>query len=145
MSLHITEFEGGQALSDFRIQQLLPRLQAVHPKIAGIAARYVHLVASDHAFTPQERERLAALLTYGEPYLGASEGPLLVVTPRLGTVSPWASKATDIAHNCGLAIRRIERAVEYRVQMASGWLGGQAALEPAQLEAVASLLHDRMT
>ncbi len=144
MSLHITEFEGGQALSDFRIQQLLPRLQAVHPKIAGISARYVHLVASEHVFTPQERERLAALLTYGEPYRGADEGPLLVVTPRLGTVSPWASKATDIAHNCGIAIRRIERAVEYRLQMASGWLS-KATLEPAQLQAVAALLHDRMT
>jgi phosphoribosylformylglycinamidine synthase len=145
VSLHITEFEGGQALSDFRIQQLLPRLQTVHPKIAGIAARYVHLVASDHALTPAERERLAALLTYGEPYAGPGDGPLLVVTPRFGTVSPWASKATDIAHNCGLAVRRIERAVEYRLQMASGWLGGKKALEPAQLAAAASLLHDRMT
>ena len=46
-----------------------------------------------------------------------------MVTPRLGTVSPWASKATDIAHNCGIAIRRIERVTEYRLQMASGWLG----------------------
>nr|WP_236600021.1 phosphoribosylformylglycinamidine synthase [Ramlibacter alkalitolerans] len=142
--MHITEFEGGQALSDFRIQQLLPRLQAVHPKISGIAARYVHLVASDHAFTAEERERLAALLTYGEPSTGAGQGPLLVVTPRLGTVSPWASKATDIAHNCGLAIRRIERAVEYRLQLASGWLG-KPQLEAAQLAAVADLLHDRMT
>ncbi|MDB5856934.1 MAG: purL [Ramlibacter sp.] len=144
MSLHITEYEGGQALSDFRVQQLLPRLQAVHPKIAGLQARYVHLVATDHVPTAAERERLAALLTYGEPYTGSSEGPLVIVTPRLGTVSPWASKATDIAHNCGLAIRRIERAVEYRLQMAAGWLG-QAKLEPGQLGAVAALLHDRMT
>jgi phosphoribosylformylglycinamidine synthase len=145
VSLHITEFEGGQALSDFRIQQLLPRLQAVHPRIAGLSARFVHLVASDHPFSTAERERLAALLTYGEPYRGGSEGVLLVVTPRLGTVSPWASKATDIAHNCGLAIRRIERAVEYRVQLASGLLGGKPVLEAAQLQAVAALLHDRMT
>ncbi|HEY8356655.1 MAG TPA: phosphoribosylformylglycinamidine synthase, partial [Ramlibacter sp.] len=144
MSLHITEFEGGQALSGFRIQQLLPRLQAVHPKIAGIDARYVHLVASDHAPDAREREQLAALLTYGEPHAGAPEGALLVVTPRLGTVSPWASKATDIAHNCGLAIRRIERVVEYRLAMQSGWLG-KAAMEPAQLADAAALLHDRMT
>jgi phosphoribosylformylglycinamidine synthase len=68
----------------------------------------------------------------------------VIVTPRLGTVSPWASKATDIAHNCGLAMRRIERVVEYRLQLASGWLG-QGKLEPAQLGAVAALLHDRMT
>nr|WP_207190060.1 phosphoribosylformylglycinamidine synthase [Ramlibacter ginsenosidimutans] len=142
--MHITEFEGGQALSDFRIQQMLPRLQAVHPKITGIAARYVHLVASDHAPAPAEKERLAALLTYGEPYTGPTAGPLLVVTPRLGTVSPWASKATDIAHNCGLAVRRIERAVEYRLQIASGWRG-KPALEEDQLGALAALLHDRMT
>jgi phosphoribosylformylglycinamidine synthase len=144
VSLHITEFEGGQALSDFRIQQLLPRLQAVHPRIAGLAARYVHLVASDHAPSGAERERLAALLTYGEPATGGGEGPLLLVTPRLGTVSPWASKATDIAHNCGLAVKRIERVVEYRVLLQSGWLA-KAALDAAQLQAVAALLHDRMT
>ena len=145
MSLHITEFEGGQALSDFRIQQLLPRLQAVHPKISGLVARYVHLVASDHPLDAAERQRLAALLTYGEPAAGGGDGPLLVVTPRFGTVSPWASKATDIAHNCGLAVRRVERAVEFRLQMASGWLGGKASLEPAQLAAAAALVHDRMT
>lgn len=144
MSLHITEFEGGGALSDFRVQQLLPRLQAVHPKIAGLKARFVHLVASDHAPSGAERERLAALLTYGEPYDASADGPLVIVTPRLGTVSPWASKATDIAHNCGLAIKRIERVVEYRVQMQSGWLG-KAALEPAQLADIAGLVHDRMT
>jgi phosphoribosylformylglycinamidine synthase len=144
VSLHITEFEGGQALSDFRIQQLLPRLQAVHPKVAGLAARHVHLVATDHAPEAPERERLAALLTYGEPYRGGADGPLLVVTPRLGTVSPWASKATDIAHNCGLAVRRVERIVEVRLQMASGWFA-KAALEPAQWQDIAALLHDRMT
>ena len=60
MSLHITEFEGGKALSDFRIQQLLPRLQAVHPKIAGLAARLVHLVACDQVPDAAELKRLAA-------------------------------------------------------------------------------------
>ncbi|RYF35276.1 MAG: phosphoribosylformylglycinamidine synthase, partial [Comamonadaceae bacterium] len=145
MSLHITEFEGGQALSSFRIQQLLPRLQAVHPKIAGIRARYVHLVASDHAPDAREREQLAALLAYGELHADAPHDITVIVTPRLGTVSPWASKATDIAHNCGLAIRRIERAVEYQVSLASGLLGGKPALKAEELGAVAALLHDRMT
>ncbi|HZY15318.1 MAG TPA: phosphoribosylformylglycinamidine synthase, partial [Ramlibacter sp.] len=144
MSLHITEFEGGQALSDFRLQQLLPRLQALHPALAGVAARHVHLVASDHAPEPAERERLAALLTYGPAYQGGGEGHLLVVTPRLGTVSPWASKATDIAHNCGLAVRRIERIVEFRLQLRSGWRG-KAGLALEQQQAIAALLHDRMT
>lgn len=144
MSLHITEFEGGNALSEFRAQQLLPRLQAVSDKISGLSARFVHLVAAEHSADGAERERLAALLTYGEPYEGPADGPLIVVTPRVGTVSPWASKATDIAHNCGLAVRRIERIVEYRLQLKSGWLG-KAALDGAALGTVAALLHDRMT
>lgn len=144
MSLHITEFEGGNALSEFRAQQLLPRLQALSDKIAGISARYVHLVGAEQAPGGAERERLAALLTYGDPYPGPVEGPLLVVSPRLGTVSPWASKATDIAHNCGLAVRRIERVVEYRLQLKSAWLG-KASLDERTVAQVAALLHDRMT
>lgn len=145
MTLHITPLEGGNALSTFRAQQLQPALEAIHPKIAGIAARFVHLVARDAAPTPAERERLAALLTYGDPYAGPADGVALFVTPRLGTVSPWASKATDIAHNCGLAVRRIERITEYRISLKGGLLGGKPELSAEQLAQVAALLHDRMT
>ena len=123
MTLHITQFEGGSALSSFRIQQLLPGLQAIHDKISGVAARFVHLVTSDAAPDAALEDQLAALLTYGEPYTGPTDGPLIVVTPRFGTVSPWASKATDIAHNCGLAVRRVERCVEYRITLKAGLLG----------------------
>ncbi len=144
MTLHISSFEGGSALSPFRVQQLLPRLQAIHDRISGIAARYVHLVACDAEPTAELKQQLAALLTYGDPYAGPVEGPLVVVAPRLGTVSPWASKATDIAHNCGLAVHRVERVVEYRLTLKSGLLG-KAALTPEQLGQVAALLHDRMT
>ncbi|MCW2313100.1 phosphoribosylformylglycinamidine synthase [Rhodoferax antarcticus] len=144
MTLQITYFEGGSALSAFRVQQLLPQLQTVHDKISGIAARFVHLVASDQAPSAQLQQQLAALLTYGDPYTGASDGALIVVTPRFGTVSPWASKATDIAHNCGLPVHRVERVVEYRVTLKSGLLS-RPALSAAQLAQVADLLHDRMT
>ncbi|MBX9871025.1 MAG: phosphoribosylformylglycinamidine synthase [Burkholderiaceae bacterium] len=144
MTLHISSYEGGSALSSFRVQQLLPRLQAIHDKISGIAARYVHLVAGEAAPTPEQQRQLAALLNYGDPYAGPAEGPLVVVAPRLGTVSPWASKATDIAHNCGLAVHRVERVVEYRLTLKSGLLG-KAALDATQLGQVAALLHDRMT
>ena len=144
MTLHISQFEGGNALSDFRVQQLLPRLQAIHNKISGVAARFVHLVASDAAPAQAVAEQLAGLLAYGDPYAGPTEGPLLVVTPRFGTVSPWASKATDIAHNCGLAVRRIERFVEYRLTLKQPLLG-KTVLTAAQLAQVADLLHDRMT
>ena len=90
--------------------------------------------------------RLAELLRYGDPYAGPVEGgALVVVAPRLGTVSPWASKATDIAHNCGLPIARVERVTEYHLTLKSGVLGGTRALTADQLAAAAALLHDRMT
>ena len=145
MTLHQISFAGGNALSPFRAQQLQSALAAIHPKIIGIAARFVHLVALDAAPTAAQQERLGALLTYGDPYEGPEEGPLLVVTPRLGTVSPWASKATDIARNCGLAVHRVERITEYRLVLKTGLLGGQPELDAAQMQQIAALLHDRMT
>ena len=144
VTLHITQFEGGNALSDFRAQQFLPRLKAISDNINGIAARFVHLVTSDAEPSAAEQSRLVALLTYGDPYQGASEGPLIVVSPRFGTVSPWASKASDIAHNCGLSVRRVERITEYRLSLKSG-LFSKTALTDAHLIQVADLLHDRMT
>ena len=141
----MTTLAGGNALSTFRAQQLQPALEAIHPRISGIAARFVHLVATDAAPTPPELERLAALLTYGDPYAGPGDGTVLIVTPRLGTLSPWASKATDIARNCGLAIRRVERTTEYRISLKAGLLGKAPELTAEQLGQVAALLHDRMT
>jgi phosphoribosylformylglycinamidine synthase len=102
-------FPGSDALGAFRARQLLAALQALHPRIIGLAARFVHVVHADAPLAPSVLQQLAALLEYGEPYAGPDSGELVVVTPRLGTVSPWASKATDIAHNCGLAVHRIER------------------------------------
>ncbi len=152
MSLHITTFEGGNALSDFRNAQLLPRLAAISPHIQGISARFVHLVATPSPLSANAQHTLSALLTYGEPYAAAAlsagksaaNGPVIVVSPRLGTVSPWASKATDIAHNCGIDLRRVERLTEYRLSLKSGLLGS-TTLNAEQWGQVASLLHDRMT
>lgn len=71
MTLHLTTFEGEahgiSALSDFRVQQLLPRLQAIHDKIVGINARFVHLVATESIPSEAVKAQLAALLSYGEP------------------------------------------------------------------------------
>ncbi len=144
MSLHITTFEGGNALSDFRIAQLLPRLAVISPQIVGISARFVHLVATVSPLAEAPHKTLAALLTYGEPYTGPLAGPVIVVSPRLGTVSPWASKATDIAHNCGIELRRVERLTEYRLTLKSPLLGS-AKLSAEHLGQVATVLHDRMT
>lgn len=142
---HLLHFEGGNALSAFRAQALLPRLQAVNARITGVHARHVHWVWCDRALDTASHEKLKALLVYGDPYTGPNDGTVVVVVPRLGTVSPWASKATDIAHNCGLAIHRVERVTEYRLTLKSGLLGGAKSLAAEELQAAAALLHDRMT
>jgi phosphoribosylformylglycinamidine synthase len=86
-------FEGGNALSAFRAQALLARLQAACPRVTAVSARFVHWVWSDGALDASALEKLAALLRYGDPATSGAEGELVVVMPRLGTVSPWASKA----------------------------------------------------
>ena len=155
MTLHLTTFDGEphgiNALSDFRARRLLSQLQVVDHRIVSVSARFVHLVATDDPLPEAAKTSLAALMTYGEPSpIAATEfrdSALFVVTPRFGTVSPWASKATDIARNCGLVISRIERITEYRVALKSGLSGlfGKAALTTPQRDSVAALLHDRMT
>ncbi len=157
----LLHFEGGNALAPHQVQALLPRLQAIHPKISAVHARFVHWVALDQALPQEQLDKLSALLSYGDAYTGPSDagkdGVLIVVAPRLGTVSPWASKATDIAHNCGLGIHRVERVTEYRLTLKSGLVdgivgsltggvkGGAKGLSDAELAACAALLHDRMT
>ena len=145
MTQHLNSFVGGNALSPFHAKKLLQLLQAVEPRIAAVQARHVHWVATQQAPTPALTAQLAALLTYGEPFEGAHSAQTIVVSPRLGTVSPWASKATDIARNCGLAVRRLERVTEFGLVIKSGLFGAAKPLDAAQLAQAAALLHDRMT
>jgi phosphoribosylformylglycinamidine synthase len=144
---------GSNALSAFRSQRLLSQLQAVAPTIAAVQARFYHFIDTDAPLSTADTERLSSMLTYGEPvpetqYEGVTEE--FFVIPRLGTISPWASKATDIVHNCGMAhIHRVERGVAYTVVLKSGILGtsinAPKKLQEAEVDAVANLLHDRMT
>ncbi len=146
--MHISTFEGASALSPFRRQALLQRIQALAPElnIVAVHARLLHFVASRSAPDAALHARLAALLRYGPDYDGGGDGASLLVLPRLGTISPWASKATDIAHSCGADVLRIERGVEYRfAQRAAGLLRAAPRLDDAALARLAPLLHDRMT
>ena len=142
---HLHHFDGGNALSAFRARALLSRLQKAAPSINAVCARYLHVVWSDAPLAPADRDRAAALLRYGDPFDAAAADVTLIVTPRLGTISPWASKATDIARNCGLPVRRVERVTQYRLALKRGLLGASKALDHEQRAAVADLLHDRMT
>ena len=142
---HLQHHEGGNALSAFRALALLTRLQAVSARITGLHARHVHWVWSDSALAREAQDKVEGLLRYGDAYNGPLDGCLIVVAPRLGTVSPWASKATDIAHNCGLTLRRVERVTEFRLTLKGGLFGGSKPLPAEELQAAAALLHDRMT
>jgi phosphoribosylformylglycinamidine synthase len=147
---HFSYFAGASALSEFRKTRLLATLQALDPGVADVEARYMHFVSSHAPLSDTDRERLSALLTYGDPFEPKLKGgEAYLVVPRLGTISPWASKASDIAHNSGLTnVRRIERGVEYTVTLKGGLgklIGKTKAAAPEQRALLVSALHDRMT
>ncbi|MGQ0430355.1 MAG: phosphoribosylformylglycinamidine synthase [Gammaproteobacteria bacterium] len=133
-------FDGAPALTAFRIERLLAQLQAAEPAVTGVAARYRHVVDLTRPLDGAESRLLARLLDAGT---GARDAPvrgrLLFAVPRLGTTSPWSSKATDIARVCGLAaVKRIERV--------RAWcIAGAETLPPARFASLTPLLFDPMT
>ena len=131
---------GAPALSDFRLAKLESSICARIEGVAGLDSRYLHFVDVERPLTPEEAAVLESLLRYGPAGSAAAPtGVLLLALPRIGTVSPWSSKATDIAHVCGLAaVRRIERGIAW-------YLRGTRRLGEVDLAAAGTLLHDRMT
>ena len=135
----VLPLRGSRALSDFRVEKLLQKAAALGLPAAELSSEFWYFAASDAPLAADDAAKLEALIdaqSVAAPQL--SDGlNLFLVTPRLGTVSPWASKATDIAHNCGLSqITRIERGMAV-------WVSGR--LNDDEKRAWASLLHDRMT
>ena len=133
---------GGDALSAHQNARMLQRLQAILPACLSVDARYLHFVECDDELDSSQLATLNRLLHYGEFSRDDNDDSpctfTRVVTPRIGTISPWSSKATDILHHCGLTmVTRVERGVEWRVDV------GDAT--PAADELLPPLLHDAMT
>ena len=129
---------GAPALSAFRHGKLLEQLSQKVPAVTGLYAEFAHFAEVDGELTDDQQQVLGRLLKYG-PSVPVQEptGRLFLVVPRLGTISPWSSKASDIAHNCGLQnIRRLERGIAYHVS---------GELNEADAALVSAVLHDRMT
>ncbi len=129
---------GAPALSAFRHGKLMAQLTAKVPAVSGLYAEFAHFAEVSGTLGADEEQVLARLLKYG-PSVPVQEpaGRLFLVVPRFGTISPWSSKASDIAHNCGLdKVQRLERGIAFYVQ-------GELSDSDAQL--VAAALHDRMT
>ncbi|HEX5841835.1 MAG TPA: phosphoribosylformylglycinamidine synthase, partial [Pseudomonas sp.] len=129
---------GAPALSAFRHGKLLEQLTSKVPAVTGLYAEFAHFAEVSGVLNADEEQVLARLLKYG-PSVPVQEpsGRLFLTIPRFGTISPWSSKASDIARNCGLAkIQRIERGLAYYVS---------GELNAAEAQQVADVLHDRMT
>ncbi len=129
---------GAPALSAFRHSKLLEQLKQKVSAVSGLYAEFAHFADVNDVLTSEEQQVLDRLLKYG-PSVPVQEpsGRLFLVLPRFGTISPWSSKASDIARNCGLTkIQRIERGIAFYVE-------GQ--FSDAQAQAIADSLHDRMT
>ena len=131
---------GAPALSQFRLDRLLRVLQAEKQGVAALGSRWLHFVDASRPLADSELVLLEKLLTYGpRAHAAVPRGQRILVTPRVGTESPWSSKASDIVHVCGLdAVRRVERGTVYFIESAGH-------LEHAQLRRLAEHLHDRMT
>ena len=131
----VLKLPGGAALSLFRLDKLNELIRRAHAEMSVGSAQHWHFVEVTRDPDSRESAVLGRLLTYGPPGPTSGAGAMAVlVTPRLGTISPWSSKATDIARLCNLDfVRRIERGTVFRL---SG---------PVSPEAILPLLHDRMT
>jgi phosphoribosylformylglycinamidine synthase len=132
-------FRGAPALSGFRIERLLAALRRVDPGVTSVDAEFIHFVDIERELSTAEQAVLERLLDIDPNAKPQAQGARLVTLPRFGTVSPWSSKATDIAHVCGLgAVRRIERGKSWRIAT-------ERPLAPASLAALAAPLFDPMT
>ncbi|TYP62207.1 phosphoribosylformylglycinamidine synthase [Stutzerimonas stutzeri] len=129
---------GAPALSAFRHGKLLAQLTDKVPAVRGLYAEFAHFAEVSGTLGADEQQVLARLLKYG-PSVPVQEptGRLFLVIPRFGTISPWSSKASDIARNCGLdKIQRLERGIAYYVE---------GDFSEADAGLIAAALHDRMT
>jgi len=132
-------FRGSPALSEFRINALMQKFQQHQLPVQSVYAEYMHFVELEQALSADQESKLKALLHYG-PTLAEHEakGECFIVIPRIGTISSWSSKATDIAHNCGLSeVARIERGLAYYFELTR-------ALNEQESTLLSALLHDRM-
>ena len=137
----VKNLRGAPALSEFRIQKLLAQCEDLTLPVIDIYAEFAHFAQLNDALTSEEESVLQQLLTYGPTIEEhAPEGLFILVTPRPGTISPWSSKSTDIAHNCGLhKVGRLERGLAYYITVAQ-----DVNLTTEQTTQLSGLLHDRM-
>lgn len=139
---------GPNAISIFRTKHLLFQLKLINAAVTNITGRYIHFIDTVHDLSKNDKNRINNLLTYGDAFQGTTNGDNLLVIPRFGTISPWASKATNIAHNCGFtSIKRIERGIIYNIQIDPNLQTlnhNKKFNKIIQAKTISALLHDPM-
>ena len=132
----ITVFKNTQALNHFKQTQINNQFAQLKINNTLLTSEFVHFAQSDIALNTSQANLLNTLLTYQEPLKQSSRHHLMII-PRLGTISPWSSKATDIVHLCGLkTIHRVERGIIYHF--------AQPINEPDKVKILA-IIMDKMT
>ncbi len=134
----ILRLPGPAAETEFRLSKMRGQLHSRVDAVRGVTVSFLHFALSPRPLSDRERNVLEALLTYGTPAEAPAGEFELVVIPRIGTISPWASKATEIAWICGLPLHRLERGRAYRLRLSR-------RLSDTEMERLLPLLHDRMT
>ncbi|ALB02201.1 phosphoribosylformylglycinamidine synthase [Francisella persica ATCC VR-331] len=130
-------FKGLSAFSSFRREKILADVKKISSKVESISAQYIHVVEIDQELNSKQEQIIKSLLNYNREYgLAQPKGHTFMTAPRVGTISPWSSKATDIIRNTGInEVKRVERAVLFGVE-------GQVSA--TELKEIENLVHDRM-
>ncbi|MBK2357089.1 phosphoribosylformylglycinamidine synthase [Francisella hispaniensis] len=130
-------FEGLSALSPFKREKILAAAKKISSKVELISAQYIHVVEIDQGLNSKQEQIIKSLLNYNKEYGSANpKGHIFIIAPRVGTISPWSSKASDIIKNTGInAVKRVERAILFGVE-------GQVSA--SELKEIQGIVHDRM-
>ena len=133
----ISFHSGIQALRKFKVKSLNERIQSLIPDINLIGTEYIHFIESDLELSPSNKKILDKLLNYAPKVDLKKSKNIITISPRIGTISPWSSKASDICQLCGLSIiSRLERGINYHFDRKTS---------AKELDIILELVMDKMT
>ena len=133
----ISFHSGTQALRNFKVRDLNEKINSEFTNINLLSSEYIHFIETNNKLSNKNQLTLDKLLNYSPALDTSNSLQKIIVIPRIGTISPWSSKATDIFKLCSLhEIRRIERGIIYHFSR---------KIKTEELEAILSYVMDRMT
>jgi len=129
---------GSQVFSEFRKIALIKKLKLVNSSINNIESTYLHLIESRNSLNFEENKRLEKILSYSPSSVSLDLANIIYIGPRIGTISPWSSRASDIAKHAGININRIERCAAISISSSN-------KLTKEDWRKIGGCIYDRMT